>query len=184
MWIGHHKEIWKLTFQVQALLGDADDMHKIRILFIMSFFTDFSSWDTGKIAKRTDQGTSPRVQGLRCSSPSRPMKDSNHNAFSQPGRGSDNLQILQFGYNSNREIHFISEWQYQRKKRYEKSLGTGDWCQIAKPQQNLSVKVLCTSLPSYSAQLSNYKKYTTRILGWVLLSTYMNQILGWLCYCN
>ena len=23
-------------FQVQALLGDADDMHKIRILFIMS----------------------------------------------------------------------------------------------------------------------------------------------------
>lgn len=50
----------------------------------------------------------------------------------------------------------MSEWQYQRKKREEESLGTGDRCQIAMPKENQTVKMLCMSLASHSAKLSSY----------------------------
>jgi len=46
----------------------------------------------------------------------------------------------------------MSEWQYQRKKRQEESLGTGDRYQIAMPKENQILKMLHTSLANHSAK--------------------------------
>ena len=39
----------------------------------------------------------------------------------------------------------MSEWQYQRKERWEEILGTAYRCQVAMPKKSQTVKMLCSS---------------------------------------
>ena len=72
----------------------------------------------------------------------------------------------------------MSEWQYQRKERQEESLGTGDRCQIAMPKKNQTVIVLCTSLASHSAKVSNCSKIHHPVEIFRLLVRNFIRILG------